>query len=152
MNYEYELKTFFKEKCQCLKNKKSNRIEKAPLVKIKSTQLFELLSIDYLELDESKEQYKYLLVDLLVSDHFSKYAQPFQRKNKSAASEILFSKCFLDFGFYQRILDDQEREFDNKMLEPLEEPTGIKQSRTTPYHPIGNGHFKRILFLYNSFT
>ena len=138
-----ELKTYFKEEFQCLKTKKPNRTEKALLVNIKSTQHFELISIDYLKLDECKEQYKYLLV---VADHSSKYAQAFRRKNNSAAAKILFNKYFLDFGFCQRILDDQVREFDNKMFKPLEEPTGIKQSRTTPYRPLGKGHCKRIFF------
>ena len=34
-NYENNLKTFIEKKCQCLKNKKPNQSEKAPLVNIK---------------------------------------------------------------------------------------------------------------------
>ena len=110
-NYEKDLKTFIEKKCQCLKNVKPNRTEKAPLVNIRSTQPFELISIDYLQLDERKGQYKYLLV---VVDHFSKYAQAFLTNNKpgKGAAEILSNKFFLDFGFSQRISHAQRREFD----------------------------------------
>ena len=90
------MKTFIEKKCQCLKNKKSNQTEKAPLVNIKSVQPFKLISSDYLRLDECKGQYKYLLV---VVDHFLKYAQAFPKKYKSgrAVAEVLFNKYFIDF-------------------------------------------------------
>ena len=142
-NYEKDLKNFIEEKCKCKFDKKPNRKQTAPLTNIISKQPFELISIDYLLLDECKGQYKYLLV---VVDHFSKYAQAFPTKNKSgrAAAEILFNKYFLDYGFPQRILHDQGKEFDNKLFKRLEELTGIKQSRTTPYHPMGNGHCERM--------
>ena len=137
------MKTFIEKKCQCVKNKKINPTERAHLVNIKSTQPFELLSIDYLQLDECKGQYKYLLV---VADHFSKYAQAFSTKNKSgrAAAQILFNKYFLDSEFSQRILHDQGRKFDNKMFKRLEELTVIRQSRTIPYHPMRNEHYERM--------
>ena len=134
-----DLKSFIEEKCKCKFDKKPNKNQTAPLTNIVSKQPFELISFDYLLLDDCNGQYKYLLV---VVDHFSKYAQAFPTKNKSdrATAEILFNKYFLDYGFPQRILHDQGREFDNKLFKLLEELTGIKRSRTTPYHPMRNGH------------
>ena len=81
---------------------------------------------------------------MVVVDHFSKYAQAFPTKSGRAAEEILYNKYFLDFGFPQRIFHDQGREFDNKVFKQLEELIGIKQSRTTLYHPMGNGHCNRM--------
>ena len=137
------MKNFIEEKCKCKFDKKPNRNQTAPVTNIVSKQPFELISIDYLLLDDCNGQYKYLL---LVVDHFSKYAQAFPTKNISgrAAAEILFNKYFLDYGFPQRILHDQGKEFDNKLFKRLEELTGIKRSRTTPYHPMGNGHCERM--------
>ena len=93
----------------------------------KSMQPFERISIDYLQLHVCKGQYKYLLV---VAYHFSKYAQTFPTESKSgrAAAGILFSKYFLDFGFFQRILHNQGREFDNECLNNSKKLTGIKES------------------------
>ena len=51
----------------------------------------------------------------------------FQQKNKSgrAAAEIILNIYFLDFGFPQRILHDQGREFDNNMFKRFKELIGI---------------------------
>ena len=45
----------------------------------------------------------------------------------------------LNFGTPNRILHDQGKEFEKKLLDELEKYFGIKRSRTTPYHPMGNG-------------
>ena len=142
-NYEKDLKNFIEEKSKCKFDKKPNRNQTAPLRNIISKQPFELISIDYLLLDDCNGQYKYLFV---VVDHFSKYAQAFPTKNKSGrtAAEILFDKYFLDHSFPQRILHDQGKEFDNKLFKRLEELIGIKRCRTTPYHPMGNRHCERM--------
>ena len=42
------------------------------------------------------------------------------------------------------MLRDQRKEFDNKLFKRLSEITGIKPSKTTAYHPIGNGFCKRM--------
>ena len=42
------------------------------------------------------------------------------------------------------IAHGQRSEFDNKMFKRLEELTGIKQSCTTSYHPVGSGHCKHM--------
>ena len=114
-NYEKDLKNVIEEKCKCKFDKKPNRNQTAPLTNIVSTQPFELISTDYLLLDDCNRHYKYLLV---VVDHFSKYAQTFPTKNKSCrvAAEILFNKYFLDYSFPQRILHDQGKDFDNKLF------------------------------------
>ena len=104
---------------------------------------FELVTIDYLHLDHSRVGYEFLLV---VEDRFSKFVQAFPTKNKSprAADDSLFNKYFLDFGYPKRILHDQGKELSNKLFKQLAEITSIKPSRTTPYHPMGNGLCERM--------
>ena len=108
-------------------------MKRAPLETVSTTNLFELITIDYLHLDQCKGGYKYLLV---VVGHFTKFAQTFLTKNKSgrSATDMLFNKYFLDFGLPQ----DQGKEFDNKWFKRLSDIMAIKPSRTTPYHTVEN--------------
>ena len=63
----------------CLKRKAVTPI-KAPLVSIKTSQPFELVCMDYLSQEPSKGGIENILV---VTDHFSKYAQAIPTKNQT---------------------------------------------------------------------
>ncbi|KAK3542754.1 hypothetical protein QTP70_001878, partial [Hemibagrus guttatus] len=43
----------------------------------------------------------------------------------------------------QRIHSDQGANFESQLIHELLEVAGVKKSRTTAYHPMGNGHVKR---------
>ena len=138
-----DIKDFITTKCRCIIDKKPNIVPIAPLVNIESTAPFQLLTVDYLHLDRSKGGYEYLLV---ITDHFTRFSQAYPTKNKSgrSAAEKMFNEFILNFGFPERILHDQGKEFENKLWKRLQELSGIQPSRTTPYHPMGNGQCERM--------
>ena len=138
-----DIESFVTKKCQCIKRKKPNRSERAPLVPIESQYPFEIVSMDFLKLCKSKGGYEYVLV---VTDHFARYVQAYPTKNKSAksAADKLYNNYILTCGFPRQIHHDRGKEFDNMLFHRLHQLCGIKSTKTTPYHPMGDGQTERM--------
>ena len=114
----------------------------AELVNITSSQPMELLCIDFLSLERSKGGHEHILV---VTDHFTGYAQAFPTRNQLAktTAKILFENFVVHYGFPARIHSDQGRNFESSLIKELCSLAGVHKSRTTPYHPMGNGMVER---------
>lgn len=108
----------------------------------------EVIAIDFATLERASDGRENILVVTVV---FSKFSQAYPTADQRAQTvvKILTEKWFYTYGVPKRIHSDQGRNFEGELLKRLCQLYGIAKSRTTPYHPEGNGQcerFNRTLF------
>eukprot|EP00795_Rhopilema_esculentum_P009111 gene9111-16770_t len=137
-----DITDFITRNCRCLKQKPPTFKQREPLQPIITSAPLEIVSVDYMHLEKSSGGCEYILV---VVDHFTRYAQAYATKDKSGktAARYLYNDFILRFGFPEKIHHDQGGEFENELFHHLERAADITHSRTTPYHPEGNGKAER---------
>ena len=128
-------------KCtRCLRRKTPSHV--APLQPIHVTQPLELVHMDYLSLEPSKGNIENVLV---ITDHFTRYALAYPSKTQTAqaTARILWDNFICHYGFPEKFISDQGRNFESDLIKELCKIAGVKKLHTTPYHPQGNGQCER---------
>ena len=112
--------------------------DKAPLLNIEASQPLELIHLDYLKIEPSEGNIENALV---ITDHFTMYAQAFPSKTQTAlaTAKLLWNNFILHYGFPSKIITDQGRNFESELIENLCQLAGVQKLRTNPYHPQTNG-------------
>ena len=128
------------ENCgRCIRFKTQPHI--APLVGVTTSEPLELVCTDFLKVDAANNGTQYILV---VTDHFTRYAKAYPTRNMSAKSTADALLSFIQsFGIPKRLHSDQGANFTGKVVKELCVLLGVEKSRTTPYHPMGNGACER---------
>ena len=136
-----DIDNFIHHTCRCLKQRRPNLPTREPLQPIVTTAPLQILSIDFVRLERSSGGHKYILVAV---DHFTKcMLKHTQRRKKPPLLLQTGSSMTLS-----RVLDFQRNsimtwEGSLKIVCSRNFP-GVMHSRTTPYHPRGNGLVERM--------
>lgn len=78
---------------------------------------------------------------MIITDHFTKYTLAIPTKNQTAKTtvEALYNNFILNYRIPTKLHSDQGPNFESEIIKELCHLTGIIKTRTTVYHPIGNG-------------
>ena len=130
---------------RCLRRK--SQVDQALLLSIEVNQPLELVHLDYLKIEPSKGNVENVLI---VTDHFTAYAQAFPSKSQTAltTAKLLWNNFILHYGFPAKIITDQGQNFESELIGNLCQVAGVKKLHTSPYHPQPNGqceHFNSTL-------
>ena len=127
---------------RCTLRKRPDGKRHAGLQNIRSTRPLELVCIDFLSLEKSKGGCENVLV---ITDHYTRYAQAYPTKDQKATTvaKVLWQKYIVHYGIPERIHSDQGKCFESAVVKELCQLLGIKKTKTTPYHPQGNGMTER---------
>ena len=98
--------------------------------------------MDYLSLEPSKGNIENVLV---ITDHFTRYALAYPSKTQTAqaTAKLLWDNFICHYGFPEKFISDQGRNFESDLIKELCKIAGVKKLHTTPYHPQGNGQCER---------
>ncbi|XP_060799313.1 retrovirus-related Pol polyprotein from transposon opus isoform X1 [Neoarius graeffei] len=121
---------------RCIKRKTLPQ-RAAPLSHIQSSGPMDLVCIDFLSIEPDSRNVCNVLV---VTDHFTRYAQAFPTKDQTAVTvaRTLWERYFIHYGLPTRIHSDQGRDFESRLVTEMLTMLGVKKSRTSPYHPQGD--------------
>ena len=102
----------------------------------------ERLAIDFLKLDRGKGGFEDVLV---MTDSFTKFAQAVPCKDQTApvVAKVLRDHWFGCYGVPVQLHSDQGRNFESELIREVRALYGVQKTRTSPYHPQGNGQTER---------
>ena len=82
---------------------------------------------------------------MVITDHFTRYAQAFPSNTQTvlATAKLLWNNFILHYGFPEKIITDQGRNFESQLIGHLCQLAGVQKLRTSPYHPQTNGQCER---------
>ena len=131
----------------CQSRKDPGKTRSAPLQSMPiPTRPFEFVSIDHTgPLPRTAAGNKYILV---LSCHFSKWVEcfPVATMEASLVADVLVREVVCRYGVPSRLHSDQGRSFEAAVIKNMCRALKIEKSRTSTYHPEGNGQTER----YNS--
>ena len=143
LGYEQDVECWVKQCDQCQRRNPPHATPVAPLGTIQASYPFEKISWDIMgPLPTSSQGNKYILV---VTDLFTKWVEAFPLKDTTTntLATILLNEIVCRYGVPTSLHSDQGANLCSSVIHSLCQMLGITNTRTSAYHPQGNGQVER---------
>ncbi len=127
----------------CATRKTPSPKNRAPLQSVQSGYPMQIVAVDLLgPLPVTENGNSYVLV---AADYFTRWVEAYPLPNQEAATvaKKLTWEMFFRFSPPEQLHSDQGRQFESELIAELCKLLQIRKSRTTPYHPQGDGLVER---------
>ena len=130
----------FCERCLRFKQKP----EREEMSSFDTSYPLEIVHMDFLVIASKKNPNKDINV-LVVTDHFTRYAQAFVTTSQTAieVAQTLYKEYFVHYGWPDKLHSDQAGNFESKVIAELCKIAQVQKIRTTPYNPKGNAQCEK---------
>ena len=129
------------DSCDVCNRSKPPHPPQLPLVNTPIGKPWEMVGVDVLKVPISCHGSQYILV---IQDYFTKWPVAIPMKDQTANTIVqALVSTFSNYGIPSVLHSDQGTNFESTILKQTCEAFGIHKSRTTPYHPQGDGLLER---------
>ena len=137
-----DIRTHIRSCEHCLRFKR--KPEKEEMSSFETSYPWEIVHMDFLVIGSKKNPDKDINV-LVVTDHFTRYAQAFVTTSQTAAvvAQTLYKEYFVHYGWPDKLHSDQAGNFESKVVAELCKIAQVQKIRTTPYNPKGNAQCEK---------
>ena len=142
--YEADVDRWIKQCNECQRRNQPQRALPAPLETIQATYPFEKISWDIMgPLPSTPRGHQYML---LVTDLFTKWVEAFPLVDTTATTlaTTLMNEVVCRYGVPAYLHSDQGANLCSTVVQELCRLLGIHRTRTSAYHPEGNGQVERM--------
>uniref|UniRef100_A0A914UKT1 RNA-directed DNA polymerase n=1 Tax=Plectus sambesii TaxID=2011161 RepID=A0A914UKT1_9BILA len=129
--------------CLACATSRDHRRHRPPLTPISANGMFDVLSVDVLEMPLTRDGNKYIISFV---DCFSKYCESFATANQTAETiaRLLVEHIVCRHGCPSKLLSDRGPAFMSGLLSEVLKCLGVQKLNTSGYHPQGNGLVERM--------
>lgn len=131
------------QQCErCQQAKEATPVARSYMAHLMASRPNEIVALDFTVLEPSHSGQENVLV---MTDIFSKFTVAIPTRDQQAVTvaRVLVEEWFYKFGVPGRIHSDQGRNFESGLIQQLCSLYQVGKSRTTAYHPAGNGQCER---------